>query len=96
MHTVDEAYAQENLVSVDPFQFNALLLALATTELSSFLNETSTQINEPFFGGLTDGRYLFVVPIYPDRRFYAPRVDYDLWVAFETLDPEASKPRLRP
>jgi len=96
MHNIDDAYSQENLVSVDPFQYNAVLLAVARQLLPAFVNKDSVQIDDPFMGLMTDGRYMMVFIPYPDRRFYAPKVDYDLWVEFEKINPDGAKPVLRP
>lgn len=96
MKTIDDVYTQEHLVTVDIYQFNAVLMALARQKLPAFINRNSVQMNKPFLGLETDGRFMMVQPLYPDRRFYAPKVDYDLWVEFERIDPEGSKPRVRP
>lgn len=91
MKSIDEVYVQENLVTVDLYQFNAVLLSLARQQLPSFVNEYSIQNYEPFLSLITDGRYILVRPNFPDRRFYAPKVDYDLWIEFEKINPEGAK-----
>lgn len=93
MKDIDEVYVMENLITVDLYQFNAVLFSLLRQQLPSFINKDSIQTEEPFLSLITDGRYILVRPNFPDRRFYAPKVDYDLWVEFENIDPEGAKSR---
>lgn len=97
MASVDEVYAQEHLVTIDPFQFNALILALARHKLPNFImTKDWIEYDKPFLGLEWNGKMLLIQPCFPDRRFYAPKVDYDLWVEFETIDPEGAEPKVRP
>jgi hypothetical protein len=96
MKNLDDVYELENLVTVDPYQFNAVLLALARQKLPSFVNKDSIQTDTPFLSLETNGKVMMIQPPYNDRRCVAPKVDCDLWDEFERIDPEGAKPKLRP
>lgn len=96
MKNLDDVYELENLVTVDPYQFNAVLLAIARQKLPAFVNKDSIQTDTPFLSLETHGKVMMLQPEYTDRRCFAPKVDSDLWDEFERIDPEGAKPKLCP
>lgn len=94
MLTLDDLYNLPNLILIDNSQFNALLFAYARKKLDSFINEPTQQKYSPAMCLIAGERYLFVLPKYPDPRFFAPKVDRDLWEAFKLIDPVGSKSTL--
>ena len=96
MQTLDELYELDNLVTVDTYQFNAVLFALARKKLPNFINKNSIDNGYPFLSLVTDGKVMLLQPPATDRRFFAPKVDHDLWLEFERIDPDGAKPVLAP
>lgn len=98
MKTLDEIYNQEHLRTIDIYQFNHLLFALARSQLngkmSGYITDDCIQEFEPALILITHGRHLIVRPNYPDPRFFEAKVDKDMWAEFERVEPEKSKPVL--
>lgn len=96
MQKLDELYALDNLVTIDTYQFNAVLFALARQKLPKFINNESINNSHPFLSLVTDGKVMLLQPPANDRRFFAPKVDHDLWLEFKRIDPDGAKPSLAP
>lgn len=96
MPTLDFMYEQPNLIEIDPYQFKAFLFGFAREreKFPDYMMTADDKSDDSAMVLLYNDRYLFVYPNPPDKRWYFPKIDSELWEIFKKIDPVGSEPVL--